>query len=310
MNQSSNHVSSDGETPQSVDRSLLEFLKPKSEERYSKLEAYCDLLSRASAGTYATPEAEGALQLLPGQFVATISELSRQWKWQRATVRQFITGLANLGHISTQPYSKSFIFSVNLSQRLSLFVETPDDILDFCAMQFVRYLKGRTKANDVAESYNRYCTLKMSMAQKEGNGGIPARHVIHEQAVIFDGLAISMLHVLDAHRQMSEELSDSVSLLFGKDHVWDWHKVIAVLGIMAAALRKNSKPSYMANATLEYSKGEVILMDCIFEHYSACVGSTYYDNPPRRSTREDVSQRTETLSPTPSVSSSAENNIE
>ena len=310
MNQSSNHVSSDGETPQSVDRSLLEFLKPKSEERYSKLEAYCDLLSRASAGTYATPEAEGALQLLPGQFVATISELSRQWKWQRATVRQFITGLANLGHISTQPYSKSFIFSVNLSQRLSLFVETPDDILDFCAMQFVRYLKGRTKANDVAESYNRYCTLKMSMAQKEGNGGIPARHVLHEQAVIFDGLAISMLHVLDAHRQMSEELSDSVSLLFGKDHVWDWHKVIAVLGIMAAALRKNSKPSYMANATLEYSKGEVILMDCIFEHYSACVGSTYYDNPPRRSTREDVSQRRETLSPTPSVSSSAENNIE
>lgn len=310
MNQSSNHVSSDGETPQSVDRSLLEFLKPKSEERYSKLEAYCDLLSRASAGTYATPEAEGALQLLPGQFVATISELSRQWKWQRATVRQFITGLANLGHISTQPYSKSFIFSVNLSQRLSLFVETPDDILDFCAMQFVRYLKGRTKANDVAESYNRYYTLKMSMAQKEGNGGIPARHVLHEQAVIFDGLAISMLHVLDAHRQMSEELSDSVSLLFGKDHVWDWHKVIAVLGIMAAALRKNSKPSYMANATLEYSKGEVILMDCIFEHYSAGVGSTYYDNPPRRSTREDVSQRREPLSPTPSVSSSAENYIE
>lgn len=310
MNQSSNHVSSDGETPQSVDRSLLEFLKPKSEERYSKLEAYCDLLSRASAGTYATPEAEGALQLLPGQFVATISELSRQWKWQRATVRQFITGLANLGHISTQPYSKSFIFSVNLSQRLSLFVETPDDILDFCAMQFVRYLKGRTKANDVAESYNRYYTLKMSMAQKEENGGIPARHVLHEQAVIFDGLAISMLHVLDAHRQMPEELSDSVSLLFGKDHVWDWHKVIAVLGIMAAALRKNSKPSYMANATLEYSKGEVILMDCIFEHYSAGVGSTYYDNPPRRSTREDVSQRREPLNPTPSVSSSAENNIE
>lgn len=310
MNQSSNHVSSDGETPQSVDRSLLEFLKPKSEERYSKLEAYCDLLSRASAGTYATPEAEGALQLLPGQFVATISELSRQWKWQRATVRQFITGLANLGHISTQPYSKSFIFSVNLSQRLSLFVETPDDILDFCAMQFVRYLKGRTKANDVAESYNRYYTLKMSMAQKVENGGIPAKHVLHEQAVIFDGLAISMLHVLDAHRQMPEELSDSVSLLFGKDHVWDWHKVIAVLGIMAAALRKNSKPSYMANATLEYSKGEVILMDCIFEHYSAGVGSTYYDNPPRRSTREDVSQRREPLSPTPSVSSSAENNIE
>ena len=185
MNQSSKHVSSEGETPQSVDRSLLEFLKPKSEERYSKLEAYCDLLSRASAGAYATPEAEGALQLLPGQFVATISELSRQWKWQRATVRQFIAGLANLGHISAKPYSKSFIFSVNLSQRLSLFVETPDDILDFCAMQFVRYLKGRTRANEVAESYNRYYALKLDMAKKEGNGGIPARHVLNEQTLSY-----------------------------------------------------------------------------------------------------------------------------
>lgn len=61
-----------------VDRSLLEFLKPKAEERYSKLEAYCDLLSKASSGAYQSPGTDGALQLLPGQFVATISELARQ----------------------------------------------------------------------------------------------------------------------------------------------------------------------------------------------------------------------------------------
>ena len=237
MNQSSKHVSSDGETPQSVGRSLLEFLKPKSEERYSKLEAYCDLLSRASAGAYVTPEAEGALQLLPGQFVATISE-------------------------------------------------------------------GRTRAKEVAESYNRYYALKLDMAKKEGNGGIPARHVLNEQTVIFDGLAVSMLHVLDAHKQLPEELSDSVGLLFGKDHVWDWHKVIATLGIMAAALRTNSKPSYMAEVASEYSKGEVILMDCIFEHYSSGVESTYYDNPPCPSMRGHKQPPTQT----PSVSSSAENN--
>ena len=38
-----------------VDRSLLEFLKPKAEERYSKLEAYCELLSKASSGAYQSP---------------------------------------------------------------------------------------------------------------------------------------------------------------------------------------------------------------------------------------------------------------
>ena len=46
-----------------VDRSLLEFLKPKAEERYSKLEAYCDLLSKASSGAYQSPGTDGALQV-------------------------------------------------------------------------------------------------------------------------------------------------------------------------------------------------------------------------------------------------------
>lgn len=171
-------------------------------------------------------------------------------------------------------------------------------------MQFVRYLKGRTRAKEVAQSYNRYYALKLDMAKKEGNDGIPARHVLNEQTVIFDGLAVSMLHVLDAHKQLPEELSDSVGLLFGKDHVWDWHKVIATLGIMAAALRTNSKPSYMVEVTSEYSKGDVILMDCIFEHYSSGVESTYYDNPPCPSMMGHKQPPTQT----PSVSSPAENN--
>lgn len=214
-----------------VDRSLLEFLKPKAEERYSKLEAYCDLLSKASSGAYQSPGTDGALQLLPGQFVATISELARQWQWQRATVRQFISGLTKLGQLSVEPYSKSFIFSVNLEQRLSLLIESPDDILDFCAMQFIRFIKGRSTASEVADSYSRYYDLKMKMAKQEGYDGIPARRVLNQQAQVFDSLAVSILRYLNQEKELPEELSDSVSLLFGKDHVWDWHKVIDSLGI-------------------------------------------------------------------------------
>lgn len=106
--------------PQGIDRSLLEYLKPKSEDRYSKLEAYCDLLTRATSGTYSTSVVVGNLKLLPGQFIATISELARKWQWQRATVRQFLTGLANLGHLTMEQFSKSYVFSVSQEQRLSL----------------------------------------------------------------------------------------------------------------------------------------------------------------------------------------------
>ncbi|MFW5537735.1 MAG: hypothetical protein ACOCO8_08820, partial [Segatella copri] len=106
MTHHSNQQTPEADRCRGVDRSLLEFLKPKAEERYSKLEAYCDLLSKASSGAYQSPGTDGALQLLPGQFVATISELARQWQWQRATVRQFISGLTKLGQLSVEPYSK------------------------------------------------------------------------------------------------------------------------------------------------------------------------------------------------------------
>ena len=96
MTHNSNHHTPEVDKSKGVDRSLLEFLKPKAEERYSKLEAYCDLLSKASAGAYQAHGTEGTLQLLPGQFVATISELARQWQWQRATVRQLSPDLPNL----------------------------------------------------------------------------------------------------------------------------------------------------------------------------------------------------------------------
>ena len=81
----------------SVDRSLLEYLKPKAEERYSRIEAYCDLLARASNSPYTAKCAGQQIDLLPGQCVLTISDLARKWQWQRATVRQFLDGLVALG---------------------------------------------------------------------------------------------------------------------------------------------------------------------------------------------------------------------
>ncbi len=212
---------------------------------------------------------------------ATISELARQWQWQRATVRQFISGLTKLGQLSVEPYSKSFIFSVNLEQRLSLLIESPDDILDFCAMQFIRFIKGRSTTKEVAESYSRYYDLKMNMAKQEGCGGIPEKRVLNQQAQVFNSLAVSILRYLNQEKELPEELSDSVSLLFGKDHVWDWHKVIDSLGILAKAISGNTKPSYMDEVVTRYSKAEIVLLDCIFEHYISGSASHYYVNPPR-----------------------------
>ena len=177
IQETNNQITGSTDT-QSADRSLLEYLKPKSEDRFSKLEAYCDLLSRASSG-------------------ASISELARKWKWQRATVRSFVEGLVALGQLSYKPFVKSYIFTVNLQQRLSLYVDSTDDVLDFCCMQFARFIKGRSSAQEVADSYNRYYSMKMEVARQQEQGGAPVRHVLCHQAYMFNELASIIYHLFD-----------------------------------------------------------------------------------------------------------------
>ena len=283
MNQDSNNQITSSTDSQNADRSLLEYLKPKSEDRFSKLEAYCDLLSRASSGAFVAANGERREELVPGQFVASISELARKWKWQRATVRSFVEGLVALGQLSYKPFVKSYIFTVNLQQRLSLYVDSTDDVLDFCCMQFARFIKGRSSAQEVADSYNRYYSMKMEVARQQEQGGAPVRHVLCHQAYMFNELASIIYHLFDREDNVPEELSDSVTLLFGKDHLWNWQRVIDVLGILTMSLRDNVKPSYIDAVNKQYSKAEVTLLDCIYEHYAPSNGSNYFVNPPKPS---------------------------
>ena len=283
MSNVKNNQNADSKDAQAIDRSLLEYLKPKPQDRYSKLEAYCDLLSRAATSSYSAKVGGQQIELLPGQFVATISELGRKWQWQRATVRQFLEGLEDLGQISSIPVAKNQVFSVNLQQRLSIYVNSSDDVFDFCAMQFARFIEGRITAEEVANSYGRYYGMKMEVALEEGGNGAPVKRVIQQQAAMFNELASSIYRILNRQADFSKELSDSVSLLFGRDHLWDWHKVIDCLGILAIAMRDKSKPSYMDEVNEHFTKAEVTLLDCIFEHYCSDDDSTYFDNPPRPS---------------------------
>lgn len=283
MSNVKNNQNADSKDAQAIDRSLLEYLKPKPQDRYSKLEAYCDLLSRAATSSYSAKVGGQQIELLPGQFVATISELGRKWQWQRATVRQFLEGLEDLGQISSMPLAKNLVFSVNLQQRLSIYVNSSDDVLDFCAMQFARFIEGRITAEEVANSYDRYYGMKMEVALEEGGNGAPVKRVIQQQAAMFNELASSIYRILNRQADFSKELSDSVSLLFGRDHLWDWHKVINCLGILAIAMRDKSKPSFMDEVNEHFTKAEVTLLDCIFEHYCSDDDSTYFDNPSRPS---------------------------
>ena len=92
--------------------SLLEFLKERSGLRLSKLEAYLDLVDKASLQYIPKDLCKQEFSLSNGQFVITITELAGCWHWHRATVRTFIEQLEKMNQISVTRLTKSQIITI------------------------------------------------------------------------------------------------------------------------------------------------------------------------------------------------------
>lgn len=96
----------------SVRMSLLEFLKERSGIRLSKLEAYLDLVDKASVQYIPKDLCKQEFSLSDGQFVITITELAECWHWHRATVRTFIEQLEKMGQIAVTRLTKSQVITI------------------------------------------------------------------------------------------------------------------------------------------------------------------------------------------------------
>lgn len=92
--------------------SLLEFLKERSGVRLSKLEAYLDLVDKASVQYIPKDLCRQEFTLSDGQFVITITELAECWHWHRATVRTFIEQLEKMSQIVVTRLTKSQIITI------------------------------------------------------------------------------------------------------------------------------------------------------------------------------------------------------
>lgn len=79
---------------------LIEFLKQKPKGRFTRLEAYFDLLSRAMVKKPLSVLPKSASAELLGEFDTTVTELAADWAWQRATVRDFLSELSAIGQLA------------------------------------------------------------------------------------------------------------------------------------------------------------------------------------------------------------------
>ena len=93
-----------------VCKDLFGFLQERRNERYTKFEAYCDLLNKASVQYISSSIPKGDRpELAEFHFVTTKTELAEVWHWHRATVRAFLDKLDEYGEIVRQEEPKCII---------------------------------------------------------------------------------------------------------------------------------------------------------------------------------------------------------
>ena len=103
-----------------VDKPLLDFLRPRTEGKFSKLDAYCFLLDKAVAESDnpqmqdVHKDSDNKRTLKP--FEVTVTDLAKIWNWHRATTRKFLNELAEMGMLKKEALQKSCIIEMCVSE--------------------------------------------------------------------------------------------------------------------------------------------------------------------------------------------------
>jgi hypothetical protein len=207
------------------------------------------------------------VDLLPGQFVATVSDLARTWQWQRATVRQFLEGLVTLGQVHMEPFVKSYVFTVNQSKRISFDIQDADDVLDFCMMQFSRYTAGHLLAEEVAKAFDNYFDMKAEIASNSESPSREMISVLQSQTQVFTHLVTALLEKIEGQKPVAKPVVDASRLLFGREGLWKWQNVLSCLDILSSAFAEQKRPSSISRLHDLHSEAELSLMDSIYTSY-------------------------------------------
>ena len=97
-----------------ADKELLEFLRSDEEERFSKMDALCDLLDKASGESRGSLTYFGAtVTMRKGQIVTAVGTRDRQWDWRRETASRDLDALENFGMARIDAHKKFFLITMN-----------------------------------------------------------------------------------------------------------------------------------------------------------------------------------------------------
>lgn len=253
------------------DMALLQFLRSKNTERFTKLDAFCYLIGKMS-GQGKAHKGDSSKDISPlchGEFTGSISELANDWHWHRATVRSFLDGLESLGVIKRELQGRDYTFILRTHTSLSIPIITYDTVLEVAYLLLQHWDEYNLSPKFLAAYFEAY---DGTINEEDDCGDPDWNREDHNAKIVlecFSHLEFSVIFNL----RYDDSLVQMVASTFKGAGQWSWTKWMQALMYMDFVLMgedfpdidKSDEDSYKHNAFVcDFSKQDMRLLRELF----------------------------------------------
>lgn len=222
------------------DMALLQFLRSKNTERFTKLDAFCYLIGKMSeqAKAHNGDSSTDISPLCLGSFNGSISELANDWHWHRATVRSFLDGLESLGVIKRELHGRDYTFKLRTHTSVSVPIINYEIVIEMAYLLLEHWDEYNLSPEFIAAYIEAYYT---SIKKDRGSDISDTEQREKMAEIILEAFAHLDFSAVN-NCQNDESLVQMVASTFMCTGQWSWNKWIRALMYMDFALMGNEFP--------------------------------------------------------------------
>ena len=252
-----------------ADKSVLDYLRPNSPERASRMDAYCDLLDRAAEeGQTDVVRFGTTVHLYKGQSTVTISELAKFWKWHRVTTRAFLNTLESLGLAQINPYGKFFVVTMNYAA--SSVVGNPPCFQSEEQQRLTRWICGYIGLEELMDTSVTFFNDTDSLfAPKMADGQSSAGNRLH---LFLSHLILHQAGIFPADKDVLNALAKLFTEHCSRDFSQFWNMLS--VGGLDFLLKGKSAPQL---DSAKFSDEAAGLLATIFAYYANCISKAKHE---------------------------------
>ena len=222
------------------DMALLQFLRSKNTERFTKLDAFCYLIGKMSeqAKGHNGDSSTDISPLCLGSFNGSISELANDWHWHRATVRSFLDGLESLGVIKRELHGRDYTFKLRTHTSVSVPIINYEIVIEMAYLLLEHWDEYNLSPEFIAAYFEAYYT---SIKKDRGSDISDTEQREKMAEIILEAFAHLDFSAVN-NCQYDESLVQMVASTFMCTGQWSWIKWIRALMYMDFALMGDDFP--------------------------------------------------------------------